>query len=239
MLTQHLPTEAPILDNYSWSPPLLIKEGARCQVAPRDGSEGYNSSHFRIVTNASLIASKFENLKCRGDHFHTTRDGAEWNPQISEKLALGISQLVVDRKRVVAEASDVVPIEQIHRSFLANPGRAMSDMFKRHVFACHGCTNGHGKLIRTHNRTANECKFHEIPETRWEPEWTCPGCSWKGTNGKIYPKPRGHYCMLMTARAECPRHSQETIRGIREKLTSQPQAAHQATHQRETSQKSK
>ena len=47
------------------------------------------------------------------------------------------------------------------------------------------------------------------------------------------------HCTLMTARAECPRHSQETTRSIREKLTSQPQAAHQATHQRETSQKSK
>ena len=74
---------------------------------------------FRIVTNASQIADKFENTTCRGDHFHTTsKEATEWNPQISEKLALGITELI-ENKRIVVEASNNTPKDVIHRSFLA------------------------------------------------------------------------------------------------------------------------
>jgi len=154
--------------NHSESHPnLWIKQGNCGQLSITDGTQGFDPTSFRIITNASQIAEKFNHSTCRGNHFHTAlNETTEWNPQISEKLALGIIELIVEHKRLITQAADLTSKERIHSSFLANPGRAMSDMFKRHVFACHGCQCCHGKLMRTHNRIAGECKFNDIPDSK-------------------------------------------------------------------------
>ena len=163
VLTQHRHS----INHSESHPNLWIKQRNWCQLSFADGTQGFDPTSFRIITNASQIAEKFNNPTCRRNHFHTAlNETIEWSPQISEKLALGITELIVEHKRVITKAADLTSRERIHNSFLANPGRAMSDMFKRHVFACHGCQCCHGKFMRTHNRIAGECKRHEVPDAK-------------------------------------------------------------------------
>ena len=122
--------------NHSESHPnLWIKQGNCCQLSLTDGTQGFDPTSFRIITNASQIADKFKDSACRGNRFHTAlTETTEWSPQIPEKLALGITEIIVEHKGVITEAANQTPQERIHSSFLANPIRAFSDMFKRHVF---------------------------------------------------------------------------------------------------------
>lgn len=176
------------------------------------------------MTNASLIADKFENTTCQGNHFHSHGDATEWSPQISDELPLGISELIVDSKRV--------PLAEIHHSFLANPGRAVSDMFKRHVFVCHSCDQAHGEFMGTHNRIEGECKCHAIPEAKCEPEWTCPECNWKGRNGNSIRNLPDMPRTVMMTRAGCQRAFLETRSDTQEPHRSQPAMTQQEMHQR-------
>ena len=59
-------------------------------------------SCFRIVTNEARIAEKFDNLVCNTPHFHGIRNNSEtqaWNPQILQKIALGVTNLIADAKK--------------------------------------------------------------------------------------------------------------------------------------------
>lgn len=80
VLTQHRQQ----VNHSDWHPDRLIKQGNCCQLSLNDGTQGFGPTSFRIVTNASQIADKFENTTCRGNHSHTTsKEATEWDPQIS------------------------------------------------------------------------------------------------------------------------------------------------------------
>ena len=169
-------------------PQLLIRQCNSCQLKLNDGTAETrvvnDPACFRVVTNETRVAEQFDHLVCKENHYHGTLYSADpqaWNPQIAEKVALGITNMIADSKA-----------RNTHRNYLANPGKAIQNLFDRHVFVCHGCKKLHGKYMRTHNRIAGECRFDTVPEDKWEKEWTCPGCSWKTPDGQNNPKPRGH-----------------------------------------------
>ena len=56
---------------------------------------------------------------------------------------------------------------------------------------CEGCFRKQSRRSRLHNRTEGQCKDWQVPESEWEPVWTCPGCT-REVNGVLRPRPRGH-----------------------------------------------
>ena len=70
-------------------------------------------------------------------------------------------------------------------------GRSAYTAYKGN-FPCLGCDSDLPQSRAEHNRVDGECKFHDTPGDKIEPDYTCPGCTRTNPDGKIRPRPRGH-----------------------------------------------
>ena len=76
--------------NHSEShPQLWIKQGNWFQLSLTDGTQGFDPTCFRIITNAAQIANNINDSACRGNHFHAAlNETTEWSPQNSKTTSI-------------------------------------------------------------------------------------------------------------------------------------------------------
>ena len=132
-----------------------------------------------VSSNAPELINQFVGLKCTGLHEHDDMWGKPqqlrqlqvWSWSFCARLIQGVIDL---KKRLRHQLG--------RRAYTAYKG----------TFPCIGCDSNLPCGRTEHNRVNGECKFHNTPADKIEPEYTCPGCTRKNPDGKIRPRPRGH-----------------------------------------------
>ena len=121
-----------------------------------------NQANVCSFTNASSLSDIQVTAQCEHSALSNTRS---WPKETHDVMAYGLQHFF---------------------------GQKLPEHHRIYIYACAGCKSNVGQFSRRHNRVEGECRFFSTPESSWEPEWSCPGCSYKTASGLLRPRPRGH-----------------------------------------------